>query len=190
MGINIINLERFIHSIKTAIACIIGFIITKLLGFPSDQWIVITIIVVMCAQLYVGSVLQKAYFRLLGTLIGCLFAAISLMIFGYNYLTALATIAFSSFVFSYAATSRENLIYTGTLGAVTTAIILLGQTPTLKIALERLIEISVGILIATLVSQFILPIHARTHLRKAQADTLKQLLSYYTALIMTQGQKK
>lgn len=178
------DIERLIHSVKTAIACIFGFFLTKIVGFPADQWIVITIVVVMCAQIYVGSVVQKAYLRFLGTLIGCLFAALAIVMFGDTYPVIAITIGLSSFIFSYLATGQEGLSYAGTLGAVTTAIIMLGQQPTVLFAAERFAEISIGILIATLVSQFILPIHARTHLRRSQATTLEQLRDYYTGTMI------
>ncbi len=181
-----IDLERLIHSTKTVIACIGGFFIGKMISPHASQWIVITIIVVMCAQIYVGSVIHKAYFRFLGTLIGCIFAASAIFFIGDTLFAIVIAIGLSSFVFSYLATSRENLVYTGTLGAVTTAIIMLGQTPTLLFAFERFLEISIGILLAALVSQFILPIHARTHLRRSQATTLAQLRDYYKALMVDQ----
>lgn len=178
-----INIERVIHSIKTAVAVLIGFLLTRLVGFPADQWIVITILVVMCAQIYVGSVLQKAYLRFLGTIVGCLSATFALVAFGHTGITIAITLGLTSFIFSYLATGQESLSYAGTLGAVTTAIIMLGQTPTITFAAERFLEISVGLLIATLVSQFFLPIHARTHLRRAQATTLEYLRNYYIAVM-------
>ncbi len=180
-----ITIEHLIHSFKTAIACLFGFLLTRLIGFAADQWIVVTIIVVMCSQLYVGSVLQKSYLRFLGTLIGCIFAAITLAVSGHNNFDIAITIGLSSFIFSYLAVSKENLTYAGTLGAVTTAIIMLGQNPTILFAMQRFLEISIGILIATVVSQFILPINARTHLRRTQAATLNQLRDYYIASMMT-----
>lgn len=179
-----INIERLIHSLKTAIACIFGFLLTRLVGFHADQWIVVTIIVVMCAQIYVGSVVGKAYFRFIGTLCGCLFAAFTLILVGDSYLAIMFAIGLSSFIFSYIATAQESLMISGTLGATTTAIIMLGQKPTLTFAAERFLEISIGIFIATMVSQFILPIHARTHLRRSQADTLKQIRDFYQAIMM------
>lgn len=184
-----IDSERLIHSLKTAIACVIAFFVAKLVRLPADQWIVITVIVVMCAQLYVGSVLQKAYLRFLGTLLGCLLAAATLATFGATNLAIITTLAIASFGFSYIATSQESLSYAGSLGAVTTTIILLGQEPTVIFALERFIEISLGILIASLTSQFILPIHARTHLRHAQAATLQQLHDYYATTLMGDQKK-
>jgi uncharacterized membrane protein YccC len=177
--------ERFTHSLKTAIACIAGLLLSKAVGFPADQWIVITIIVVMCAQLYVGSVLQKAYLRFIGTCLGCLFAIGAIELINNTLFTIAITVGLSSFLFSYAATSQDKYSYVGTLGAVTTAIILLGQAPTVEFALQRFGEISVGILIATLTSQFVLPIHARTHLRRTQASTLGQIRNLYQQAMMS-----
>jgi uncharacterized membrane protein YccC len=178
--------ESLIHSIKTAIACILGFILTLIIGLP-DPWIVVTIIVVMCAQIYVGGVMQKSYLRFLGTLVGCLFAILALLLLGHSTVAIAITIGLASLIFSYFAVSQENLGYAGTLGAVTTIIILVGQQPTLIIAAQRFLEISLGILIATCASQFILPIHARTHLRRMQAKTLEQLRDYYQACMLPQN---
>ena len=181
----IIHIEQLIHSIKTAIACTIGFFLTffvaSMFNIPINPWIVISIIVVMCAQIYVGSMVQKAYFRFLGTFVGCLFAMFALVLFGHSHLILATTIGLSSFLFSYLAVTQENLTYAGTLGAATTAIILLNPNPTLLLATQRFLEISAGILIAALISQFVLPIHARTHLRRIQANTLEQLSNYFIA---------
>lgn len=180
-----LNFERLIHSTKAAIAAILGILLTHLLGIPTDQWIVITIIVIMCAQLYVGSVRHKAYLRYIGTLIGCLLAAFTLVTFGHTSMAILVSIALSTFVFSYIATGQEDLGYAGTLGAVTTTIIMLGIDPSLSFAAQRFLEISAGIFIAAFVSQFIFPIRASTHLRRSQAKTLGQLRDYYKESMIT-----
>ena len=177
-------MEQLIHSLKTAIACSCAYLLAVAVGQPADQWIVISTIVVMSAQIYVGSILHKSYLRLLGTLLGCLTATATILLFPHSFATTLATIAFAGFLFSFIATSNENLSQMGTLGAVTTIIILFGHPPSLTFAVMRFMEISLGIVIATLVSQFIFPIHARTHLRRAQATTLRQIRDYYTAVIM------
>lgn len=178
------DIERLIHSFKTMIACLIGLLITHFIGFTGGQWVVVTIIVVMCAQIYVGSVIQKSYFRFLGTLVGCVFAIIAIVTMGDTFWAAAAAIGISSFCFSYLATAKESLTYAGTLGAVTTAIIMLGQDPTVLFAAERFLEISLGIFIATVMSQFVLPIHARTHIKRTQAGTLTALRDYYSACMM------
>ena len=183
MAANFIAVERLIHSLKTAIAISAAYLLARLIGQPADQWIVISVIVVMCAQLYVGSIIHKSYLRLLGTLLGCLLATAPILFFTHSFITVLITIAIAGFIFSYIATSNEKYSQMGTLGAVTVIIILFGNPPTLWLALTRFLEISVGILIAAIVSQFIFPIHARTHLRRAQAATLQQIKNYFMAVV-------
>ena len=185
MRINALLIERCTHSVKTALACIIAFYAGKLINNNNDPWIIITVLVVMCAQLYVGSVLLKAYMRFIGTLLGCLFSALVLLIWG-NATTAIALcMGASSLVFSFVATSKEKFSYAGTLGAVTSAIILIGHGhPDVQYAASRFFEISLGILIATLVSQFVLPIHARKHLKNTQAQTLQELSNFYTTSLL------
>lgn len=179
-------IERLIHSFKTALAFALGFFLTRIISLPSDQWVIITIAVIMCAQLYVGSVLQKSLLRFLGTIIGCLFAIVCLKLMGTQALGIGIALVISGFCFSFVATAQENYAYAGTLGAVTVPIILLGQEPTIFFAVSRFLEISLGLLIATLISQFILPIHARTHLKRAQMNTLNLMANYYRECMSTQ----
>lgn len=183
--IGILTNDRIVHSFKTALAVFIGFFITKLIHVPIDQWIIITIIVVMCAQMNVGSMLQKSYMRFLGSLVGSLVAAATLTFFGLNIIAIACVITLSAFIFSYIATSKKSFNEAGTLGAVTVVIILIGQNPTIQTAAGRFLEISVGILIAALISQFILPIHARRNLRKNQIRTLHHLENLYNAIFLS-----
>jgi uncharacterized membrane protein YccC len=187
--LNFIAAERLIHSLKTAIACSAAYLLARAIGQPADQWVVISVVVVMCAQIYVGSIIQKSWLRLLGTLMGCLTATATILFLNHSFLSTLITIAFAGFMFSFIATSKESLSQMGTLGAVTTIIIMFGNPPSLHLALTRFLEISVGIVIAALVSQFIFPIHARTHLRRSQAATLDQIKSYYAAAITNRFHK-
>lgn len=180
-----VDIERFIHGLKTALACLIGFVITETVHFHFDQWLIVTIIVVMCAQMNVGSVIQKSYMRFLGTLFGSIIAAVTLLIFGSELVPVALVIIISAFFFSYIATSEKSYNDAGTLGAVTIVIILVGNNPTLITAFERFVEISIGILIAAIISQFILPIHARRHLQESQANTIRQLRAFYLATFFT-----
>jgi uncharacterized membrane protein YccC len=181
--------NRIIHSVKTALACLIGFSIVKSVNLPAGQWLVITILVVMCAQINVGSMLQKSYMRFLGTLAGSIIASLALMFLGTNAVIDTVVVTFSAILFSYIATGQTTISEAGTLGAVTTAVILSVPHPTLIVAAERFSEISGGILIATLVSQFVLPIHARKLLRRTQAKTLRQLRQYYLVSILDEQNK-
>jgi uncharacterized membrane protein YccC len=166
------------------IACALGIILIYLIGMPNALWVVVTIIVIMCAQIYVGGVMQKAMWRFAGTLCGCGIAAASLIFFGATPTSILLTTGLSVFIFSYFAAGHENAPYAATLGAATTAIIMLGHPANLTLAAERFFEISTGVLIAAVVSQFIFPIHASTHLKRVQSRTIALLRDYYQMMIM------
>lgn len=185
-----LDTERTLHGLKTALACLIGFAITQSIKLNINQWIIITILVVMCAQSSVGSVMQKSYMRFFGTVCGSLLSVVTLFCFGANPIAIAATICLSAIVFSYLATGKSKFNEAGTLGAATTVIILMGVNPTLLMALERFIEISIGILIAAFVSQLVFPIHARKHLRLNQAKTLRQLKIFYLATLQADPTEK
>lgn len=174
--------ERLIHSAKTALACFTGFLVTNYIHFQTMQWIVITTLVVMCAQINVGSVLQKSWMRFLGTLAGSLLAILTLKIAGNDPFIKMIVVLIAAMFFSFIATSTKSYNESGTLGAVTVTIILFGTDPNVQTGIERFFEISLGILIAAIVSQFIFPIHARTHLRRNQAMTIKKIRAFYLAL--------
>lgn len=175
----LLDWERVNHGIKTALACLIGFAIIRLFSFEISQWVIITIVVVMCAQLSVGSVIQKSYMRFLGTLTGSIIAALTIIFFGQDEVAYATVIALSATFFGYVATGEKTYAEIGSLGVVTVIIILIGKDPTLRSALDRFLEISIGILIAALVSQFFFPVHARKHLRELQAKTIRQLRTFY-----------
>lgn len=186
-----LDTERTIHGFKTAFACLIGFVITTIAKININQWIVITVIVVMCAQPNVGGLIQKSIMRFFGTLGGSILSVFTLFFFGADPAAIAITIGIAAILFSYLATGKSKFNDAGTLGAATTAIILMGPLPTLLTAFERFIEISIGILIAAVVSQFIFPIHARYHLRLNQAKTIHQLREFYlSTLIADQTEKE
>ncbi|EKD55105.1 MAG: hypothetical protein ACD_60C00025G0002 [uncultured bacterium] len=186
----ILSEERFIHSIKTALACLIGFILARFIHFPTEQWIIITTLVVMCAQTNVGGLMQKSYMRLLGTLAGSLIATSTLMVFHPNPAIHIIVIMLSAILFSFIATSEKSYSDAGTLGVVTVVVILINQNPTVISGFARCTEISLGILIAAGVSQLIFPIHARNHLRANQAITLYHLRNFYVAIFNEGGPQK
>jgi len=128
--------------------------------------------------------------RFLGTLVGSILSAIVLKIFGAHTAAMALTVAIAAALFSYIATGQRSYSEAGTLGAVTVAIILVGQNPTILTAFERFLEISLGILVAALISQFILPIHASSHLRETQAATLRQLRAFYLATLLTDHEEE
>lgn len=184
-----IDYYRTIHSIKTAIACLIGLACSRILQvhlqWQMGQWIPITIMVVMSAQMHFGAALQKAYMRFLGTISGVAIALLTIGVFGDNPTTIIIScIIFSACaIFTYIASSGDAISYVGTLGGVTTILTLWNQEVTIHYAIQRGIYIILGIIIAILVSRFIFPIHARDVLRSNVAKSLRGLGELYNKTI-------
>jgi uncharacterized membrane protein YccC len=176
-----VKIERLIHSIKIALAVLLGFFAIKFIPLHLDQWLIITIVVVMSAQLNIGSMLQKSLLRFIGTLAGA-GIALAAICFSSSTIFFISIVILSSALFGYLATSNKSYSDAGTLGAVTVIIILMGQAPTLFTAVDRCMEICAGIALSALISRFVFPIQASSHLRNTQANTLYLLKKYYIAI--------
>jgi uncharacterized membrane protein YccC len=168
--------DRLVHSLKTAIALLFGLLISYLFKLPlQGRWVVITILVVMCAQSRVGAILQKSYMRFLGTVIGASFASLTLWLVYPNVALTIFILCIATAAFSYIADSPSTWSEAGPLGAVTLIIIVISPNPNFYTVISRFLEINLGIVIALLVSRFIWPLHSRTQLRAILIDTLQNL---------------
>lgn len=168
--------DRLVHSLKTAIALLFGLLISYLFKLPlQGRWVVITILVVMCAQSRVGAILQKSYMRFLGTVIGASVASLTLWLVYPNVVFTILILCVATAVFSYIADSPSTWSEAGPLGAVTLIIIVISPNPNFYTVMSRFLEINLGIIIALLVSRFIWPLHSRTQLRYILIDTLGNL---------------
>ena len=180
-----INYYRVIHGIKTAFACLLGLALENHYQWPMGQWVPITIMVVMSAQRHFGGAVRKASMRLLGTVSGVIAAVAVLWLFGDNTAVVFITIFFASIIFVYMATSHGDISYAGTLGGVTVILVMAGRTD-IEIAIQRGCYITLGIIIALLVSRFVFPVHARDRLRYHVATTLRNLSKLYSSAIQSQ----
>jgi uncharacterized membrane protein YgaE (UPF0421/DUF939 family) len=168
--------DRLIHSFKTAIALLIGLLTSYLFKLPlQGAWVVITILVVMCAQSRVGAILQKSYMRFIGTVIGASIASLTLWLVYPNAVFTILILFVATAVFSYIADSPSTWNEAGPLGAVTLVIIIISQDPNFYTVISRFLEINLGIIIALLVSRFIWPLHSLTKLRYILIDSLQNL---------------
>ena len=181
--LNKLSKERVIASFKTALACLIGIFIGELLHLSMPQWALITIVVVMATTIRIGGTIQKSYFRLLGTLIGAILAAGALLLLGNQPTIIHILLILLLAVFSYLASSPSDISQFGLLGATTTIMILDARMPTLKTALDRTLEIFLGIVIAILVTRFIFPSHAKKLLRLSIANTIHQFQALYCLFV-------
>lgn len=177
-----IEKDRLINSIKTAIACLIGFFIAEFFELPMSAWILMTIIVVMSAQINVGGVVIKSSMQFIGTIAGALVAGIVLVFFHDKTIPLTIILFLSIFGFSYLASSQRDVSNVGLLGATTVIMVLLSQDPSYKTALLRFLEIMLGVSIAFIMSKFIFPIHAYKKIYDSIADTMEGCLQLYGLL--------
>lgn len=171
--------DRTINSLKTAIACMLGYLLVLFSPLSQPQWIVITILVVMSAQVTFGGVLIKANMRFWGTLAGGLVAVSALLIGGNNPWWIAGVLLISALFFSYIAGSSGDISAAGVLGGVTVAVIVLNQHANPIMAGERLLEIMLGIFIAFIVSKYIFPIRAHTALLESFRETVVDLHKHF-----------
>lgn len=185
VGFRCIDNYRFIHSIKTAIAIIIGLSIFYYFDLPMGQWIPITIMVVMSAQTSFGAILEKSYMRFLGTFAGVTTVVLTLLLFNHDTSVIFIVVFLSCLIFTYIASRTDNISYAGTLGGVTVILTLTGTSSTVEFAIVRGLYIVIGIIIAVLVSRLIYPVHARDRLKSNIANTLRNLQKLYFITIQT-----
>ena len=171
--------ERLIASFKTALACFIGTLIGKILHLAMPQWILITIVVVMATNIRIGGTIRKSYFRLLGTIIGAFLAAVSLFFIGNHPDIIHFLLILLIGVFAYLASSSTDIAQFGLLGATTMVMILDARAPTLKTAVDRTLEIFLGVLIAIIISRFVFPRHSKKLLRASITHTLQQFQTLF-----------
>lgn len=168
--------DRNINSLKTGVACLIGFVVGEAMHLPQDSWIIISILVVMCGNVNVGGVIIQSYYRILSTIGGALIAVAVVLLFHHNFAAMALVIFLSGCFFCYLAGSKKQL---GTLGGATVALVLTTHSPTLQYATQRTIEITLGIIIAVLVTRFVFPVMARQRLRNNLARNIRLLLQLY-----------
>jgi len=174
-----IHRNHAIHALKVAIACIIGYAIMLATNRPHGQWIIITILVVMCMQTSVGGALQSSYLRFIGTTIGAATAVVILYLYGAHPAAIFILLFFSTLIFTYIANVASKLSNIGLLGAVTTAMLITSKASGYQLAIERALEIYAGIIIAILVTRFLFPVHAKKQFIISISDTLNNLHLLY-----------
>ena len=155
-------------ALRTTIAAGLAFAVAKLLDLPQGTWAVITAIIVMQASL--GGSVKAAADRMAGTLAGALWGglvAVSVPRVG-DIETGLAVLLAVGPLALLAAVNASFRV-----APITALIVLLptsasGITP-LAYALERIAEISLGIVVGVGVALFVLPARARGLLAKSAA---------------------
>lgn len=139
------------RAFKAAVAAVLATIYYQALNLPEGYWAVISAVIVM--ETSVQDSLRLSWLRFVGTAIGAIMGLIWILLLGSTPWSVGIAILVTTVVCSIL-----NLPESYRLAGVTAAIVILasGMNPA-GFALQRFIDVSVGILIALLVSILIFP---------------------------------
>ncbi|MGE3875510.1 MAG: aromatic acid exporter family protein [Parvibaculaceae bacterium] len=156
------------HALRVVTAAIAAFALVRLLGLPQGWWAVITALLVV--QTSVGGSLKAALDRLWGTIAGALYGAVVAMAVPHVTDVGLG-LAIAVAILPLAYLAAVNSMFR--VAPVTALIVMLpiyGQAGSpLASALDRVIEIVIGNIVALAVTLLIMPTRAHTQLREAAA---------------------
>ena len=166
-----------IHAAKTALAAALCWWLAQRFGWRDAYWGSISAIIVL--QSDVGSTVNASRDRLLGTLIGAAFG-FSFSLFGalpWNYILAVLAAMVVCGLLGLRSSSR--------LARVTITIVMLVQKtgPRWTLALDRVSQVMLGIVVALAVSTLVLPDRARLRLRDGLAQEFLVLGSFFEAIL-------
>jgi uncharacterized membrane protein YccC len=166
-----------IHAAKTALAAALCWWLVQRFGWRDGYWGSISAIIVL--QSDVGSTVNASRDRLLGTLIGAAFG-FAFSIFGtlpWNYILAVLAAMIVCGLLGLRNSSR--------LAGVTVTIVMLVQKtgPRWSLALDRVSEVVLGIVVALAVTTLVFPDRARLRLRDGLAQELLVLGSLFEGIL-------
>jgi uncharacterized membrane protein YccC len=166
-----------IHAAKTALAAALCWWLAMRFGLHDGYWGSISGIIVL--QSDVGSTVGASRERLLGTLIGAVLG-FSFSLFGpliVSYILALLAAVLISGLLGFRNSSR--------LACVTITIIMLvhQQGPRWGLAMDRVGEVLLGIIVALAVTAFVFPDRARIRLRDGLAQEFLMLGGLFEAIL-------
>jgi uncharacterized membrane protein YccC len=176
---------ELIHALRAGIAALLGYGCYLLLAPKglSAQWILITIVVIMCSNSALGTQISRSLWRMLATLIGSILAIGVLMLPTDQGLLAIALCLIVSLAV-FISVSKSKYSYAASLGAITFCMISLANTPGLPLALARSSEILLGILISLIVSRVIFPTPSETLIKKLGLINLSRLADLYKKVLL------
>ncbi|MGD0732014.1 MAG: FUSC family protein [Terracidiphilus sp.] len=166
-----------IHAAKTALAAALCWWLALRFGLHDGYWGAISAIIVL--QSNMGATVNASRDRVLGTLIGAALG-FSFSLFGvlpWNYILAVLAAVIVCGLLGLRSSSR--------LAGVTITIIMLVQKtgPRWSLALDRVSEVMLGIVVALAVTTLVLPDRARLRLRDGLAQEFLVLGAFFEAIL-------
>jgi uncharacterized membrane protein YccC len=165
-----------IHAAKTALAATLCWWLALLFGLHDGYWGAISAIIVL--QSNFGATITASRDRILGTTIGAVLG-FTFSLFGtlpWNYIAAVFLAIMICGLLGFRSSSR--------LAGVTITIVMLVQSSSHKaIALDRVLQVFLGIVVALIVSTLIFPDRARLALRDGLAQEFLVLGQLFEAIV-------
>ena len=181
------RLVPWLFAAKTTAAGLLVLLIAFTFNLDDPQWGLLTVFIVAQPQKD-GLVLAKSFYRMIGTCIGAAGALLLVGLFAQErvlFLGALAIwVGLCTFGSQYA---RNWAAYAFVLSGYTVAIVgipgALDPGNAFYIAVARVTEISLGIMVTATVSHIVLPMSLATPLRQAIASARTELADYLAVLL-------
>jgi uncharacterized membrane protein (TIGR01666 family) len=158
--------NNFRHSLRVAIVCVLGFLVSKVLGGTHSYWVLLTIVVILKPAFSLTK--ERNYHRLIGTFVGGLAGALILY-----FVEVPAQRFFFMLFFMIGAYSFQRLNYVVSVLFMTPFILIMLSFlgfGDLAIVKERIIDTFIGSFIALLASYFVFPnwehYQLKSHMRK------------------------
>jgi uncharacterized membrane protein YccC len=166
-----------IHAAKTALAAALCWWIARLFGLHDGYWGAISAIIVL--QSNFGATISASRDRILGTLIGALlgFSFTQFGVLPWNYILAVLAAVIICGLLGLRSSSR--------LAGVTITIVMLVQQggSHWTIALDRVMEVFLGIVVAVVISTLVFPDRARLRLRDGLAQEFLLLGAFFEGIL-------
>ena len=137
-----------VHSLRTAIACVVSLLVARLFRLPEAYWAPVTTVVITQSSL--GAALAVSWHRFLGTVLGVLVGAVAATYFG----PYAVVFGIGLFVLGLIRIVTHSDLSGYRFGGVALAIVLLvpRTDPAWQIAFHRFVEVSIGIGVALMFS--------------------------------------
>jgi uncharacterized membrane protein YccC len=165
-----------IHAAKTALAAALCWWIAMLFGLPDGYWGAISAIIVL--QSNFGATISASRDRIFGTLIGAVlgFSGTLFGVLPWNYILAVLAAVIVCGLLGLRGSSR--------LAGVTITIVMLVNTGShWTLALDRVMEVFLGILVAVAISTLVFPDRARLRLRDGLAKEFLLLGAFFEGIL-------
>lgn len=152
--------NRVIRALRLILALAAGIVTGHLIKIPMSGWITVTTTVILFDQDTIGGAISRSKLRFVATLFGSLIALACILFFRNNWLIIWSVLSISCFVYAYIFMGSKKS-YIGVLGIATMAIIIFSSNGTsLQHAMDRIMDIVIGISFALLSMLLFFPQYA------------------------------